>query len=214
MSADHGPAFQVTRGGFKSFLTPRRARELRAEFARSRVIRLPRILEPTLLSYLQSEMAAAKFYTFRSENFDVRHRPKKRDLDVLLTFLFNSEPVFRAIESSTGLSNVRGVSGRVYRMKAKKHYLDWHGDNVPGRLCALTVNLASKPFDGGSFQLRKKPDGPVATYAIGAPGDALLFRISPELVHRSVPVLGKAPKDIFACFALDRPVGPLPPDDY
>ncbi|HEX4046831.1 MAG TPA: hypothetical protein VH309_03305 [Elusimicrobiota bacterium] len=211
---DSRPAFQISRGRIESFLTPGRARALRAEFARSHVIRLPGLLEPALLRRIQQEMAASTFYAARSEDFDRRCRPKARDLDVLLTILLNAPTVFRAIESLTGLSDVRGVSGRVYRMLPRKHRLDWHGDNFPARLCALTVNVAAKPFKGGAFQLRRKPDGPISSHEIGAPGDGLLFRISPELIHRSAPVLGRTPKDIFACFAFDRTVEPLAADDY
>ncbi|MFI5349300.1 MAG: hypothetical protein ACHQ2Z_07135 [Elusimicrobiota bacterium] len=67
------------------------------------------------------------------------------------------------------------------------------------------MNLSERPLSGGYPQIRKKPDGPISTYRYGAPGDALIFRISPSLVHPGTPVTGAMPKDIFAAFVQDRP---------
>ena len=63
----------------------------------------------------------------------------------------------------------------------------------------MSVNLSGQPYGGGVFQLRRTADerllGEVHNLGLG---DAILFRLSPQLQHRVTDVTGEHPKTAFA----------------
>ena len=63
----------------------------------------------------------------------------------------------------------------------------------------MSVNLSPKPYAGGILQLREaRSEEILAEIANTGLGDALFFRISPELKHRVSPVEGIVPKTAYA----------------
>ena len=79
------------------------------------------------------------------------------------------------------------------------HYDAWHTDNADGRLAVLSINLSPRGYQGGLLQMRERGSEQVITeIANTGIGDALLFRISENLLHRVTGVEGAEPKTAFA----------------
>jgi hypothetical protein len=84
-----------------------------------------------------------------------------------------------------------------------KQQMGFGGDSTCGasvrRLITMSVNLSPKPYAGGILQLREERSEEIlAEIANTGLGDALFFRISPELKHRVSPVEGVLPKTAYA----------------
>ena len=69
----------------------------------------------------------------------------------------------------------------------------------------LTINLSSKPFRGGGFQIRSgRTKEVLRTVAASRFGDACLFRIHESLEHRALPVEGTAPRCVYGGWFFER----------
>lgn len=197
---------RISRDAFENRLTARAARALKADYKRSSVLRIPDLVDPGLLKWVQEKLRRSRFSSVVARDFERRESPTCPELDVLLPIIFNNPSLFRTIESITGCGIIRGLSGRVYRMR-RGHRLEWHKDDSYGsRMLSMTVNLGALPFEGGLFQLRRDRTGAVETYDYGRAGDALLFAVGKHLSHRSTPITGPTPKLIFACGFYPEPL--------
>ncbi|MGO9604649.1 MAG: hypothetical protein ACLQAT_14890 [Candidatus Binataceae bacterium] len=174
--------------------------KLRAEFRSSHCVRLIHLLEPSLLDFLLERIENGQWQTMSHPDIGEEYVLDDRPALNLLHFLTNV-PKFRdLIESITGRGPLRRFRGRVYRMIAGKgHHDSWHDDATESWLVGMTLNLNPRPFRGGLFMLRDAQSGRVLSeIANTGLGDALIFRITPELEHRISDLKGKAPKTAFA----------------
>jgi hypothetical protein len=174
--------------------------ELRAEFGAVHCVRLPQLLEPSLLSFLERRLEQGRWETKVHE--DIAEEYTLRDLPALnlLHFVTNLPHFRNFIEEITGCGPLRRFRGRIYRMTAAAgHYDHWHDDNFNNRLVGMSVNLSLRPFRGGLFQLReRKSERILAEIANTGPGSALIFRIAEKLQHRISDMEGDEPKTAFA----------------
>ncbi len=105
-------------------------------------------------------------------------------------FIFNSMELFRYLELISGCAKIDNFTGRIHKSESScGHYIDWHGDNSDNRMIAMTICLSTTKYKGGHFQLRYKNDT-TNLLDIGQLnfGDAILFKISPDLEHRLTEV--------------------------
>jgi hypothetical protein len=118
----------------------------------------------------------------------------------LLWVLVNDDRLFRAVESVTGCPAIGSFQGRVYRFtESPRHHDDWHDDLFDNRIVAMSVNLSNKPYDGGLLQIRDRKSGEILHEESNTgPGDALIFRLAPELQHCVTSVTGSRPKTAYA----------------
>jgi hypothetical protein len=118
----------------------------------------------------------------------------------LLTFVANVPAFLQLIERITGCGRIGEYSGRVYRLTScDGHYDHWHDDSADGRMITMSVNLTPQLFRGGALQMRDRGTEKILHEVRNTGlGDALLFRISPELEHRVQGVEGDIPKTAFA----------------
>ena len=102
--------------------------------------------------------------------------------------------MFQMVQQVTGCGPIGCFTGRVYRMlPGPGHYDSWHTDAIEHRIVGMSVNLGRGMYTGGVFQLRElRSQKLLSEVANTGPGDAILFRISPDLAHRVTPV-GAAP---------------------
>jgi len=188
---------QVGRRGLTS--DPVRVAELRSEFCERHCVRIPELLEPSLLSFLQQRLEGGSWQTMIhpgiGEEYVLRDVPAQN----LLFFLANTNDFRGLIEELTGCGPLRRFRGRVYRMiPGRGHYDSWHSDFTESTPLGMSVNL-SPHFRGGLFLLRERQSGRVlAEVANTGLGDALIFRISPAFQHRISDVEGEHPKTAFA----------------
>src|SRR5207237_8656272 len=87
-----------------------------------------------------------------------------------------------------------------YRMTPNSSHHDaWHTDNTDGRLVAMSLNLSPQVYEGGVFQMRERESEQfLVEFANCGLGDAILFPISENLVHRVTEVQGNEPKTAFS----------------
>jgi len=168
-------------------------RELRAHFAARHWVRLPGVLEPTLLADLQSRVARAEFV----ERVHTGVQPPSVDLSMvpnaasaLLELAFNDAGVRRVVEAIAACDPIARFGGFIYRLSPQSgHQHHWHNDVVEDRLVAMSVNLGPGTYDGGLLEFRDRASEIVLDRVPNTgPGDALLFRIDPALQHRATAV--------------------------
>jgi hypothetical protein len=168
-------------------------RALRAHFDAHHWVRLPAVLEPSMLADIQARIAAAAFVERRHTNV----HPPSVDLcmvpnaaSALLELAFNDPAVFRAVEAVAGCGTITRFGGFVYRLTPRHgHAHHWHNDLVEGRLLAMSVNLGPGTYEGGLLEFRDRASERVLDRVPNTgPGDALLFRIDAALQHRATAV--------------------------
>ena len=189
---------QVTRAGLR-LPDPEELRGLHDAFARHHCVLLPAFFEPYLVRWLLRRAVEGRWETIVHDDLD----PPAVDLllrdDVAwgtMATLLNDPALFAVVRRITGCEPMVSNSSRIYRMDPDAGHSDtWHGDNDGRRLLALSVNLGSAPFDGGELEIRDKhTEGVVHRVANTGEGDAILFRIAPELQHRVREVTGNVSK--------------------
>jgi hypothetical protein len=190
---------QLTRSGLT--LSSQQALEsLRAQFDRQHCIRLPGFLDSNLLSFVRGRLEEAEFAERAHDDIGVELCLKHDTALDLLYFIANDQRLFGLVQQLTGCDRIGCFLGRIYRMApGSGHYDSWHGDTINHRLIGMSVNLGARKYAGGLFQLReRRSPNIVCEVANTGSGDAILFRIASDLVHRVTSVEGTTPKTAFA----------------
>ena len=85
------------------------------------------------------------------------------------------------------------------------HRSRWHSDAAGGRCVGLRLDLSGAPFRGGVLQLKDPRSGRLLASAPSmAPGEAVLYGLSPRLRHRASPMRGKRPQTALDGWFLER----------
>lgn len=195
---------QLTRNGVISSTSEAEMDRLRDQFEKKHYLILPQLIERKLFETLVHRIEVANFYPRV-------HRDGGKNLgtelcmsDVVTTSAFKflvCNPFFlRILERIVGMNGLGGFDGRVYRMtSANEHYDSWHNDCGEGRMVTMSINLTKEIYCGGALQIKPRKSHEVLTEISNTGyGDALLFRISSDLVHRVQKVEGDIPKTAFA----------------
>lgn len=130
----------------------------------------------------------------------------------LLNYLLNSHGFLSQVEKDFGLDeqSIQYGSGRIYRLRPGQFdYDSWHDDikEEEGRCVAVVISLSPDGFEGGDWVLREKNSTEeLARISLATPGKALLFRVDERLEHRVEPVVGTAPRDVFAGWLRTKPL--------
>jgi len=194
------PILQMRRYG-TAVLGPADAIErARVEFERHRCVRLPQLLEPELWRFLQRELATAQFTEQTYERIGSELCMIPGIVDFLMHLMSNDAGFLEVIRGITACDAICGFAGRVYRlMPGQGHEATWHNDLDGPRLVGMSVNLSPELYCGGTLQLRDSTSRRMLReVANTGPGDAILFRIAPDLQHRVTPVNGAVPKSAYA----------------
>jgi len=174
--------------------------KLRVEFRDAHWLRLPQLLEPSILEFLQGRLDNSQWETMSHGKFGEEYITDDLPTTSLLRFAMNRSKFRTVMEEITGCGGFRWFQGRIYRMIAEAgHHDGWHNDAVDSNKVGMSLNLSRNFFRGGLFMLRESGSRRVlARVANTGPGDALIFRISPELQHRISDLEGAEPKTAFA----------------
>jgi 2-oxoglutarate-Fe(II)-dependent oxygenase superfamily protein len=185
---------------------------LRGEFAARHAVLIPGLVGPELLAEVRSALESAPFV---QRDYDGLAGELALDESVPLVarmlFLLNDPRLFGPVSEICACGPLARFDGRIYRREASpEHYDNWHDDlHDPNHLVAMSVNLGGA-YGGGVLQLRRKgtQDRLVELHNTGA-GDAILFRIAPELEHR-VGAVESGVKTALAGWFAAGPPWPLP----
>lgn len=175
---------------------------LREEFASTHTVRLTGLLSSEIMAMILARVEHGRWI----ENI---HPGINRELLLddsiavqLLHFVTSTPDFLSFVRQVTACDTAASFRGRIYRMlPGPDQQIPWHDDlgEDDGRLVGMSVNLSPRPYSGGVFQIKRRDStGPSRELANSIPGDAILFRIAPELKHRVTPVEGLEPKTAFA----------------
>lgn len=178
---------------------------LRAHFDQHGWVRLPGLLDPALLAFVLEDLDRARWAAAARDFYSEDVVDGGAALR-LLVFLTNGQALLDAMQAVTACGPFSWFDGRIYRMApGGDHHDDWHDDFVEGRRVALSLNLNRRPYAGGHLHLRRAEGlGPTLEIPNTTPGDAIVFRLSSDMLHRVDPIQGAEPKIAFAGWFNDR----------
>lgn len=171
---------------------------LRATFAEQHWLRLPQIVEASVLEAVRNELATCAFKPQSYSKIGSELIADAHASMSLLTLLFNDSTLFDLIQQITNHGDIGCFRGRVYRMTpTDDQHFDWHTDLGDERLLAVSLNLSTEPYRGGVLQIRDRATGRIQEVANAAFGDAIMFRVAEGLEHCVTPVEGDTPRTAF-----------------
>ena len=172
----------------------------RLEFLAKGYVRIPRFFETRFSKFVLGFIARAHWDPVVPDSFYSHESLALGPAFGLLHFVANWPGVLDVVGGIAGCGPLTWFDGWVYRMSPRcGHHDEWHTDFSDGRLVGMSVNLSSEPYLGGRFQLRRRGSTALlADVSNSVLGDALIFRISDDLVHRVTDVEGTQDKMSFA----------------
>lgn len=180
---------------------------LREHYLANDYVRLPGFCHPDFLREIQAELRTAPFIPKVHRGIGeelVCWESKNGDR---LTFVMNDPKLFAWIDRITACGQIGCFLGRIYRMAANQaHHDSWHSDVGGHRLVALSLNLSEEPYHGGTLILREggRPETERRLVNI-VPGDAVMFRLHPDLEHWITDVETGPPKTAWAGWFRSEP---------
>lgn len=190
---------QITQAGLEWTNRAKELAGLTHQFSAVHCVRLERFLDARLTALVCERISGSQFRDELHAGVASDQGLTDEATTALLHLLVNDEDVLSAVREITGTS-VAGFSGRVYRMiPGAGHHDSWHSDATDDRMVGISINLSPGTYSGGLFQLRRVQSEQIL-YEVAniGPGDAILFRIDREFVHRVSPLEGTSAKIAFA----------------
>jgi hypothetical protein len=198
---------QLTQTGTRVDLSTAELALCREEFDRRHWLQFPHFVEPELLELLLSRIKLESF-TARTDEGIAAEEFLREDFTVaLLHLMVNDRKLHEAVEQITHCGRIGCFTGRLYRLvPGAGHFDSWHDDLRDARLVALSVNLSREPYLGGDLQIRNRGSDQILQRVRNAElGQAVLFRLSPDLEHRVSPVEGQITRMAFAGWFRSHP---------
>jgi hypothetical protein len=173
-------------GNIEVTLDATRRDHLLDHFERHNWVLVPGFLGPRILDETQRAVEDTEFEHRADRMGGELKLGEQTAVLARMLFIVNDHAVHRAVEAATGMDRIARFDGRIYRREpVPEHYHVWH-DDVQGdtRLVAMSVNLSERPYEGGVLEIRRKGEvEPLARVHNTGPGDALMFRVHPDLEH-------------------------------
>ena len=201
---------QITRSGTTFLGSKKDLNKLKNDFDKYHCIKLSNLLESRLLKSIQHQLDQDEFYEDRykvGKDKATGFLPKNKNIPSLLHFLINDQELFRIIQEITGCSHIGCFTGRVYsKIPSLGQYDSWHDDLSDNRMISMSINLSKDVYSGGVLQIfdckSKKIIYEVSNTGFG---DAIIFRISPNLKHRVTKVIGNVARTTFTGWFRSKP---------
>jgi 2OG-Fe(II) oxygenase superfamily len=188
--------------------------QLQRHFERHHWILVPGFFGPKLLDEIRREVDRSKFERRADEMGGELKLGPETPIVKRLLFIVNEPAVHRAVEAATGIERIARFDGRIYRRApVPEHYHVWH-DDVAGetRLVAMSVNLSEGAYGGGVLEMRRKgARHMLARVQNTGAGDALMFRVHPDLQHCITDVTAGTKTSLAGWFGA-APPWPLRPE--
>ncbi len=180
---------------------------LRSRFEQRHVIHLPGFLEPKLLDLIQDALKNTEFQPINQVT-GTELRTVDTTSYYALELLMNSPKLLSIFQQITARDTIACFNGRIYRRLPSPEYdQHWHTDlGGDGRLVAVSINLSSDVYSGGVLQIRNSRSQEILCETPNTGfGDALIFKLDPNLEHRITPVQGNVPKTAMAGWFKSKP---------
>ncbi len=175
--------------------------KLRDQFRSQHYFRILGLLNSNFVDLVQRRIRSARWrFKLHKEVGSTELCMRDNEVLSLLDLMMNSSRLFQFLNEITDCGPIGCFPGRVYRcVPGANHHDVWHNDVYGGRVLGLSVNLSERAYTGGILEMRYA-DTKKLLHKIGntGPGDAIVFRLSPELQHRVTSVSGREPKTAYA----------------
>jgi hypothetical protein len=175
---------------------------LQEQFEQTHTVRLPGLIRPDLMRIVSAHLEQSPWDVKEHGKIGREIVPADPEAMFALHFVVNGPGFLELIRQITGCPRIEGFMGRIYRMLPDpSHYDSWHSDihQTEERLIGMSINLSPTAYDGGVFRLRDEQSGNILCELPNTGwGDAILFRLSPNLRHMVTAVEGGVPKTAFA----------------
>ena len=206
---EKGPLVQIGRNKVLVSYSSDRLVKAKEQFRQRNWIKLKDLIEIGLLKKILKKLDYEEFYEFFHDDIgeNCELRLKEGLVNSSFDFLLNNRELFSIIEEITECLPIDRFVARVYRFEPFSQNFDqWHDDDSQDRLLALTLNLSEAAYKGGNLELRKKhsPEDVQKIFNLNL-GDAILFRIGPDMEHRVTGVMGDQAKTAYAGWFCARP---------
>jgi hypothetical protein len=168
---------------------------------------LPDFLSPELLRLTQAHLGSETYYHRVHDGIGREDCLEPGPATAALELAANDPELLQAVQRLAGCDTIRSFDGRIYRLvPGGDHYDSWHSDAGPDRLLGLSIDLSPERYEGGELELRRVGSAePLFRGAHPRAGDAMLFRLSPDLEHRVGPVRGPRPRIVYAGWFRSHP---------
>ena len=195
MSEDQRP-FVIGLAKVELLQPPEKYREA---FAERRSIFCRNVFEPDFLALLSAFVERASYTREGVDNLLFRTIEQPPRSGGAISLALRRPNLLRWIERVTDCEPLATVSGRVAQIEANPDTtLDWHNDmREPLRRIGITINLGSKPYEGGAFELRERDGGMLTTHRHVEQGGALIFDVGRHYLHRVLPVTSGGPRRVY-----------------
>lgn len=165
--------------------------QYRDEFDETQCVFIPGLLGRPALANLQRKLEQTKFETKfemgEANKFGkVLFAPQTDTVIFGFNLLLNNPALFQLLDAVTGCGCIGNFVGRIHRSdEGEGHEIKWHNDASDTRLLAVTIGLGNERYEGSKLQIRKKGAGELLReFGQIEAGDAVFFKIDPELEHR------------------------------
>jgi hypothetical protein len=175
----------------KLILDENKIESYRAEYAATNCIFVGGFVEQTILQSLLKKLDEDSFKTKLEMDGEDKFGKVLALLPnhpavFILNMLLNNPQLFDTLQQITGCAPINNFTGRIHRSESgQEHEIGWHGDNSDNRLLAISLGLGTDSYTGAKFQLRKKgTEHNLREFGQLEAGEAIIFKIDPELQHR------------------------------
>lgn len=208
----HDGHLRLTLAGTDAGLSAEHVQALQRRFREHHHLVLKGLLAPTLLAAIAQSLERATFDAADYEGVGADLRMAGGGALEGLHLIMNDAEFLGVIERIVQAAPLLTFWGRVYRMvPGQAHVADWHDDLFSDRHIGISINLSDHRYEGGLFQIRRAgAEALLGEVHNTGWGDAILFRLSPDLEHRVTPVTGAHAKTAFAGWFRPGPHSPRP----
>ena len=155
-------------------------------------VHLPGFLDHRLLDEVRGLLEESVFARHRHGDLSIDERLQPGRLSALLTFVLNDPALLGLVERLVDAGPLHGFDGTVYRLvPGAGHFDSWHSDSGSNRRAAISINLNRDVVATAPLQIRRRDSDAIDyEFANAVPGDAVLFAVDDDHVHRIKPVDG------------------------
>jgi hypothetical protein len=184
-------------------------RRLRAKFHRENYLRIAGFIEPDLLAEMRKSLRTARFEEREYGGVGSDMVAWNSSVAGAMHLLMNDPRLLKFVERVSGCGRIGSFTGRLYRMvEGRGLDFGWHSDLKENDLrvgVAMTINLGARPYRGGNLQMRRADHEAISEISNTGSGDAVIFRLAQDLLHRVTPVEGREPKTAFTGWFVSAP---------
>ena len=188
---------------------PNYVEKIQADFRNFGFSKLSQFLSPDLQHEIKRALPFHQYSNFDvNANGDIgKEEVSHGHIYQLLNRLFNQNFVLKAFAPIANVPELKLFTGRHYIYRRPESKLRWHSDFLFNRCLTITINISPEYYLGGNLEFKPKlqiEDSPSVVAYNRFFGDAILFPVTGDQLHRLKPVFNGTKKIAFAGFFVQK----------